>query len=212
MGQGEAGGESASGRGAAPRGLILGAAAILMVGAIAGTWLALQKPAASVAHVELGGPFALVDQNGQPQSEKLLQGKKSALFFGYVSCPDVCPATLQTLASAEQKLGIGPAQLQIVFISVDPARDTPAQLKAYLDQPGFPKQVVGLTGTAAQVAQAAKVYRAFYQKEGEGPNYAMAHSAAIYLLDEHGRFVKALTFQQGPEAVATELKSFLALP
>jgi protein SCO1/2 len=62
------------------------------------------------------------------------------------------------------------------------------------------------------VAQAAKVYRAFYQKEGEGPNYAMAHSAAIYLLDEHGRFVKALTFQQGPDAVATELKSFLALP
>ncbi|MEW6598588.1 MAG: SCO family protein [Pseudomonadota bacterium] len=212
MGQGEPGGESASGRGGASRGLILGAAAMAAVAAVAGTWLVLQKPASAVAHVELGGPFVLVDQNGRPQTEQLLQGRKSALFFGYVSCPDICPATLQTLASAEQKLGIGPAQLQIVFISVDPARDTPAQLKAYLDQPDFPKQVVGLTGTAAQVAQAAKVYRAFYQKEGEGPNYAMAHSAAIYLLDEHGRFVKALTFQQGPDAVATELKSFLALP
>ena len=147
MGQGEAGGESASGRGGALRGLILGAAAILAVGAVAGTWLALQKPAGSAAHVELGGPFALVDQDGRTRTEKLLQGRKSALFFGYVSCPDVCPATLQTLASAEQKLKIGPAQLQIVFISVDPARDTPAQLKAYLDQPGFPKQVVGLTGS-----------------------------------------------------------------
>ena len=110
--------------------------------------------------VALGGPFRLVDQDGKSVDQSLLKGKWTAVFFGFTYCPDVCPTTLQTLGAAAQGLGADANKLQIVFISVDPGRDTPKALKAYLASPGFPKNVIGLTGTPDQVAAVAKVTRA----------------------------------------------------
>ena len=109
------------------------------------------EPAAPV-----GGPFELVDQNGVPTTEKALKGKWSAVFFGFTYCPDVCPGTLQGLAVASDQLGPKAKDFQIVFISIDPTRDTVKQMKAYLSAPYVPKATIGLTGTQAQVDAAAK--------------------------------------------------------
>lgn len=153
----------------------------------------------------VGGPFQLVDQNGRPTDQTVLKGKWSAVFFGYTYCPDVCPTTLQALAGAEAKLGDKAKTLQVVFISIDPQRDTPAQLKTYLSIPAFPKNTIGLTGTPAQVAAAAKAYRVYYQKEGQGEGYTVAHSSIVYLMNPAGKFVTALTESQTPSEVATQI-------
>jgi protein SCO1/2 len=158
----------------------------------------------------IGGPFQLVDQNGRPADQTLLKGKWSAVFFGYTYCPDVCPTTLQALAGAEAKLGDKAKNLQVVFISVDPGRDTPAQMKTYLSIPAFPRNTIGLTGTPAQVAAAAKAYRVYYQKEGQGEGYTMAHSSIVYLMNPAGKFASALTESQTPSEVATQIGDAMA--
>ena len=151
----------------------------------------------------IGGPFRMVDQDGRAVDQSVLRGKWNAVFFGYVSCPDVCPATLQTLAAAQDKLGAKGADLRTVFVTVDPSRDTPAQVKVYLDQPDFPRGSLGLTGTPAQVAQIARAYRVYYQKvPGKDGGYGMDHSAAIYLMDPQGRFVEPLVETLGPQGLA----------
>ena len=160
---------------------------------------------ASSGEALVGGPFQLVDQNGRPADQTVLKGKWSAVFFGYTYCPDVCPTTLQALAGAEAKLGEKAKNLQVVFISIDPQRDTPAQLKTYLSIPAFPRNTIGLTGTQAQVAAAAKAYRVYYQQEGQGAGYTMAHSSIVYLMNPAGKFVTALTESQTPSEVATQI-------
>jgi protein SCO1 len=155
--------------------------------------------------VTIGGPFQLIDQYGRPQSQALLKGKWSAVFFGYTFCPDVCPTTLQTLAEAQDRLGPRAKRFQVVFISVDPARDTPAQLKTYLSSPAFPKGAIGLTGTSAQIAQVAKGYHAFYQKQGTGADYEVQHGSAVYLMDPHGRFSGVVAFGLPPDEVARQI-------
>ena len=124
----------------------------------------------------VGGDFTLVNQDGRTVDQTLLNGKWSLVFFGFTYCPEFCPTTLAELAAVQQQLGDKAKDLQIVFISIDPQRDTPRQLKDYLSSDGFPKGTIGLTGTPEQVAQAAKAYRAFYQKVGEGETYTMNHS------------------------------------
>jgi protein SCO1/2 len=136
----------------------------------------------------IGGPFTLVDQDGRPVDQRVLDGKWSIVFFGYTYCPDFCPTTLTTLGKAMDQLGPKAKDAQVVFITVDPARDTPPALKTYLSSRVFPKNVIGLTGTDAEIAQVAKGYKAFYQKAGTGPNYTMDHSTALYIMDPQGRF------------------------
>jgi protein SCO1/2 len=153
----------------------------------------------------VGGPFQLVDQTGKPVTEKMLKGKWSAVFFGFTYCPDVCPTTMQVLAQAQDQLGPKAKDLQVVFVTVDPERDTPAQLANYLNNSAFPKGVVGLTGTPAQVAVAAKAYRVFYEKSGTGSDYLINHSTPTYLMDPKGRFNRVLPFGIGPEEVARQI-------
>ncbi len=153
----------------------------------------------------IGGPFQLVDQNGRPADQSLLRGKWSAVFFGYTYCPDVCPTTLQTLAQAQGQLGAKAANLQVVFVSVDPARDTPAQIKTYLSTPAFPKGTIGLTGAETQVAAAAKAYRVYYQKAGQGEGYAVNHSSIIYLMNPEGKFDRPITETQTPAAISGQI-------
>ncbi len=160
---------------------------------------------ASVGEAQIGGPFQLVDQEGKPRDQTLLKGKWSAVFFGYTYCPDVCPTTLQTLARAKALMGGAAQDLQVVFVSVDPGRDTPAQLKSYLETPVFPQPSIGLTGSPDQVAAAAKAYRVFYQKQGQGDGYTVNHSSIIYLMNPRGKFDRVLSESQTAEEMAGQI-------
>jgi len=177
-------------------------AAILVTGGLAfraGVFKSAPAPSA------VGGPFQLVDQNGQPTTEKVLKGKWSAVFFGFTYCPDVCPGTLQGLSAATDLLGPKAKNLQIVFISVDPERDTVKQMKDYLSADHVPKTTLGLTGTPAQSDAAAKAYRVYHAKVGDGPGYTVDHSTAIYLMDPKGRFVTVIPYNLPPEDIARRI-------
>jgi protein SCO1/2 len=161
------------------------------------------KPQSTAA---VGGPFQMVDQNGAPATEKALKGKWSAVFFGFTYCPDVCPGTLQALAAATDQLGPKAKDFQIVFISIDPGRDTAAQMKTYLSADYVPKSTIGLTGSPEQVAAAAKAYKVYYAKVGDGPGYTMDHSTAIYLMDPKGRFKTVIPYNLPPDEIARRVK------
>jgi protein SCO1 len=154
----------------------------------------------------VGGPFQLVDQNGQPTTEAALKGQWNAVFFGFTYCPDVCPGTLQALAAASDQLGPKAKDLKIVFISVDPSRDKPQVIKDFLSGDNLPKNILGLTGSPQQVDAAVKAYRAYYKKVGDGPDYSVDHSTAIYLMDPKGRFDKVIAYNLPPEEIARQIK------
>jgi len=158
----------------------------------------------------VGGPFQLVNQDGQPVDQTLMEGQWSLVFFGFTYCPDYCPMTLQTLEAAKRLLGDRADKIQIVFITVDPARDTPQALKDYLSSDGFPQGVIGLTGEPAQVRAAADAYRAAYQKVGEGEAYTMNHSLTVYLMGPDGRFRSALAHDLGPANSARVIEQAMA--
>lgn len=158
----------------------------------------------------VGGPFQLVDQNGKPTTEKALEGQWNAVFFGFTYCPDVCPGTLQALAAASDQLGPKAKDLKIVFVSVDPGRDKPQVVKDFLSGDNLPKTVLGLTGTPEQVAAVAKAYRVYYKKVGDGPDYSMDHSTAIYLMDPKGRFDKVIAYNIPPDEIARQIGDAMA--
>ena len=146
--------------------------------------------------VTIGGPFSLIDQNGERRTDKDYRGKFMLVYFGYTYCPDVCPTTLAVLSAALDKLGTKADDVVPVFISVDPKRDTPETLKSYLA--AFGPRFVGLTGTDEEVATAAKAYRVFYQVHpGEGGAYTLDHSSVIYLMDlPSPRWVRGCVWSQ----------------
>lgn len=182
-------------------GLVLMGALAWRAGVFGGQGQAVRSSGAAM----VGGPFKLVDQDGKPVDEKILKGKWTAVFFGFTYCPDVCPTTMQVLASAQQQLGPKADQLQVVFISVDPERDTPEQLKTYLSNEVFPKGAIGLTGTPEQVAAAAKAYRVYYKKNGEGSDYLIDHSTPAYLMNPKGQFDRVLPYGISPEETARQI-------
>jgi protein SCO1/2 len=152
-----------------------------------------------------GGPFQMVDQSGAAVDEDVLKGKWSAVFFGFTHCPDICPTTMFALGQVEPLLGDKAKDFQTVFVSVDPERDTPEQVAAYLSNSSFPKAVIGLTGSAEQVKQIAKAYSAYYQKQGEGEGYQVNHISYTYLMSPRGRFVCVLPYGQTPEQIAAKV-------
>ncbi|QFU30938.1 SCO family protein [Brevundimonas sp. Bb-A] len=158
----------------------------------------------------VGGDFQLVNQDGRPVDQTLLNGKWSLVFFGFTYCPEFCPTTLAELAAVQQRLGDKADDLQIVFVSIDPERDTPQQLKDYLSSDGFPKGTIGLTGTPDQVAQAAKAYRAYYEKVGEGEGYTMNHSLTVYLMGPDGKFRTAVAYGLGPDKAIRIIEDAMA--
>jgi protein SCO1/2 len=164
----------------------------------------------STGQPDVGGPFQLVNQDGQAVDQTLLDGKWSLVFFGFTYCPDYCPTTLSMLQATKTALGDKADDVQIIFISIDPERDTPQALKDYLSSDGFPEGVIGLTGTPAQVRAAADAYRAVYQKVGEGEAYTMNHSLTIYLMGPDGRMRSALGHDLGPENAARIIQQAMA--
>jgi len=147
----------------------------------------------------VGGPFTLTNQDGQVVDQSILKDKWTLVFFGFTYCPDYCPTTLGVLNAVQERMGDKAKDLQIVFVSIDPERDTPSLLKDYLSSDGFPTGVIGLTGTPEQTAQVAKAYRAFYQKVGEGEAYTMNHSLTVYLMGPDGQFRSAVAHDLGPD-------------
>lgn len=165
---------------------------------------------ASTGQPQVGGPFQLVNQDGQPVDQTLLNGKWTLVFFGFTYCPDYCPTTLTMLEATKTRLGDKAKDLQIVFISVDPERDTPQALKDYLSSEGFPEGVIGLTGTPQQVRAAADQYRALYSKVGSGEGYTMNHSLTLYLMGPDGKFRAPLAHDIGPERGAQVIERNMA--
>jgi protein SCO1/2 len=158
----------------------------------------------------VGGPFQLVDQNGRPTTEATLKGQWNAVFFGFTYCPDVCPGTLQALAAASDQLGPKAKDLKIVFISVDPGRDSPRVVKDFLSGQNLPKNILGLTGAPEQVAAVVKAYRAYAKKVGDGPDYSVDHSVSVYLMDPKGRFVKVIAYDLPPEEIARQIQDAMS--
>jgi protein SCO1/2 len=155
---------------------------------------------------DIGGPFHLIDQHGVARDAGLLKGKWSAVFFGYTFCPDTCPATMTALARAHDLLGPDAARFQVVFITVDPDRDTPAQMASWLSSASFPKGAIGLTGSPAQIAAAARAWKVWYRKAGSGPNYSMDHTSIVYLMDPDGRFSRPLPMT-APADIARQIQA-----
>jgi len=164
----------------------------------------------STGQPDVGGPFQLVNQDGQAVDQTMLDGKWSLVFFGFTYCPDYCPTTLGMLEATKTALGDEADDVQIIFISIDPERDTPQALKDYLSSDGFPEGVIGLTGTPEQVRTAARAYRAVYQKVGEGEAYTMNHSLTIYLMGPDGELRSALGHDVGPENAARIIRQAMA--
>ncbi len=178
----------------------IAAALVLALHARADHAAAVASSASSSGQASIGGPFQLVDQNGQPVSDKDMLGKPTVMFFGFTYCPDVCPTTLAQITNWLDVMGPDADKLNVVFVTIDPERDTSAQLKTYLSS--FDKRIRGLTGPPAAIAQMAKEYRVYVHKEPlPGGGYTMDHSATIYLFDRKGRFVSPLVYTQ-PSATA----------
>jgi len=168
------------------------------------------RPVSDTGQPQVGGPFQLVNQDGRAVDQTILNGKWSLVFFGFTYCPDYCPTTLAALKAAEDRLGDKAKDVQVVFISVDPERDTPAVLKAYLASDGFPKGAIGLTGAPGQIRAVADAYRAYYQKVGEGEGYTMNHSLTVYLMGPDGRFRAPLAHDLGPDRAAQVIERIMA--
>lgn len=135
-------------------------------------------------------PFQLTDQNGRAVTEQDLLGKPSAWFFGFTHCPDVCPTALAEMAHVQSELGPDSDKLNVVFVSVDPARDTPAILKEYVAY--FDTRILALTGTDQQLRDLTKARYVFYKKAGDGASYEMEHTAGVQLATADGRFFGTL--------------------
>ena len=178
-----------------------------------GTWLLLAAvligaPAVAQSNGNVGPTFELIDQNGKPFSGAALAGRPYAIFFGFTHCPDVCPTTLMTISNTLRRLSAPAEHLSILFVSVDPERDTPEALRQYLAT--FDARIIGLTGTEAQIAAAAKGWKVFHNKilEDDG-TYTIVHSAYVYLMDRTNRLVGTMGFQDSEEEQAAKLRSLI---
>lgn len=179
------------------------AAAALGLGLLYWQHSARQAPEPQPTQVSFGGPFTLVDAKGQPFASSRLAGKPYAIFFGFTHCPDVCPTTLSRLVKLRRQLGNDKA-FQIVFVTVDPERDGPAEVGRYAGLFGAP--VIGLTGSPAQVAQVKKQYGIYSEKSGTGADYSVDHTATVLLFDRDGRFQSTISMEESDSAALAKLR------
>jgi protein SCO1/2 len=143
----------------------------------------------------VGGPFALVDPTGKTVTDQDFRGRYMLIFFGFTHCPDICPAELQVMASAMDQLGPKATKVVPIFITLDPERDTPEAVGAYVKN--FGPNIVGLTGSMEAVAAAAKAYRVSFSKfqdQDSGKNYTIDHSALAYLMGTDGEYITHIPY------------------
>lgn len=189
------------------------AAVALSLGALAGCEKASTPQgfkATDITGVEYGRSLALTDHTGAPRTLADYRGKVVVLFFGFTQCPDVCPTTLATMAQVMQQLGPDADRVQVLFVTLDPKRDTQAVLAKYVT--AFDPRFVALLGDAEATARAAKEFRVFFQRsEGTSPdNYSIDHTAASYVLDAGGRLRLHVRHGQSPQDVTADLRRLLS--
>jgi len=155
----------------------------------------------------VGGPFTLIDHHGKQVTDADYRGKWLLVFFGYTFCPDVCPTTLQMVSQALDLMGDKAARIQPLFITVDPERDTPEVLAEYVSH--FHPSMLGLTGSAAQIAAVAKGYRVYYAKSGDGADYLMDHTSLVYVIGPDGKYVAYFPYDADPADVAAALAKLI---
>ena len=167
-----------------------------------------------LAGASIGGPFELVDKTGKTVRWSDFDGKYRIVYFGYTYCPDVCPLDVQHLMQGfarfeEAEPGLA-AEVQPIFVTIDPARDTPAKVGEFAA--AFSDDLIGLTGTAEQVDAAAKAFGVYYAKgeDAGGDSYLMDHSRSAYLMGRQGEPIALLPADEGPEAVAVELNRWVS--
>ena len=187
-----------------------------LIGALIGVGVLLlstpqgTRPVESSGTALIGGPFSLTGTDGKTVTDQDFRGRYMLVFFGFTHCPEICPAELQVIAQALDKLGDKAKTLVPVFITLDPERDTPEVMGEYVKS--FGPNFVGLTGTQEQIAAAAKVYRVAYAKvedKSSPKDYSIDHSALAYLMDPEGRYVAHFAYGTSADQMAEKLGRFL---
>lgn len=161
-----------------------------------------------ISGAEFGRDFSLVDFNGQPRTLADYRGRVVMLYFGFVQCPDVCPTALARASEVMGKLGAQASDVQLLFVTVDPERDTPALLRQYLS--AFDPSFVALTGDAAQIKAAADEFRVYYKQVPTGSSYTMDHTALTYLIDAQGHIRVALRHEMPADDYLADIRTLLA--
>jgi protein SCO1/2 len=161
-----------------------------------------------ISQTNIGGDFTLTDHHGKQRTLADFKGKVVVLFFGYTACPDVCPTTMSELKTSMKELGAAAKDVQVLFISVDPARDTPALLSQYV--PAFNPSFLGLTGSDEQISAVTKKFRAIYQKQGQGNAYTVDHTAGSYLIDRSGQTRVLVNYGAGAATFTHDIQLLLA--
>jgi protein SCO1/2 len=181
--------------------------AVIVLAACSGGGPAFE--ASDVTGSSFGHDFSLKDPSGKTRTLEDFRGKAVVVFFGYTQCPDVCPTTLATLAQAMKELGPDADRVQVLFVTVDPERDTPDLLSKYV--PSFDPRFLGLWGDADATARTAKEFKVIYQKvPGATPgSYTMDHSAGSYVFDPKGRLRLFVSNGQGADVFAHDLRELL---
>lgn len=175
----------------------------------AALWVVRAHPLSAQVSLDASALFELVDHAGRPFPRSALAGRPYAIFFGFTHCPDVCPTTLLAVSTLLQRLGPDAERVSIVFVTVDPERDTPELMRLYLT--AFDPRIIGLTGRVEQIAAVARTWNAFHNKipEDDG-TYTVVHSAYIYLMDHDGRLTGTMSFQDSEEEQLARLKALIA--
>jgi protein SCO1 len=185
-------------------GFLAGVASIVLVVVL----VSGRDPIPSAGASAIGGPFRLTDQDGKTVTDKDLHGHPFLVFFGFTHCPDVCPTALFEISEVLGKLGPDAQKVSALFVTVDPERDTPEQMKDYLSS--FNPRLVGLTGDPTAIAAVAKEYRVYVKKVPlDNGDYTMDHTALVYLMDKDGRFVAPFNLKRSAEDAAADLRRYL---
>jgi protein SCO1 len=168
-------------------------------------WFGASPPPAA----QLGGPFSLTDQNGKTRTDAEFRGRLMLIYFGYTDCPDTCPATLAAITKALDDLGPSAAAVAPIFITVDPARDTPEQMKAYAAN--FSPRLIALTGTPTQLEAVEHEFHIYAEKvpSGSAGGYLMDHSAFLYLMRRDGKLAQIIPPGERPADLADDIRKYL---
>lgn len=189
---------------------VIAIAAFVAWNRIAGDGAARSNGDAGISSaVQIGGPFTLINHRGNTVSDSDFRGRLMLIYFGYGYCPDVCPTELANMAAALDVLGGKARLVQPIFITVDPERDTTKFLADYVPQ--FHPRMIGLTGSAAEIAAVAKSYRVYYQKSADpsATEYLVNHSSFVYLMGRNGEFLTMFRGATKPRSMAETIASFI---
>ena len=187
--------------------LVLLAAAVAVAG-VATRLFYDRLQAGEIGTADLGAPFALTDHDGRPITEAAFEGHPSMLFFGFTHCPEICPTTVYEMEGWLAALGPEAEGLRAFFVTVDPERDTPEVLRAYLTAQS--DRVTGIGGDPDAVREMARSWRVYFaRRDLEGGDYTMDHTSLVYLLDEDGRYAGTIPYGEAPEKAVAQLRALI---